>query len=55
MAVLVERRICLTENAVDKRGIQYKHGNCPEFSCLYGVLRDSLEFCVIIYRKIEKH
>jgi len=27
LAVLAERRISLTENAVEKRGIWYKHGN----------------------------
>ncbi len=42
MLDLGERRISLTENAVEKRGIRYKHGNCPEFSCLYISLRDSI-------------
>ena len=54
MAVLVERCISLTENAVEKRGIWYKHGNCPEFSCLYMSFRDSLELCVIASGKIKK-
>ncbi len=54
MAVLAERRISLTENAVEKRGILYKHGNGSEFSCLYMSFRDNMEFCVIVYRKIEK-
>ena len=55
MLFFAEKGISLTENAVEKRGIWYKHGNCPEFSCLYMSFRDSLEFCVIVYRKIEKY
>ena len=32
LRILAERCISLSENAVEKRGIGYKHGNCPEFS-----------------------
>ncbi len=53
MAVLAERCISLTENAVEKRGIWYKHGNCPEFSCLYMSFRDSLEFRLFVENAVE--
>jgi len=55
MLIFAEKGISVTENAVGKRGIWYKHGNRPEFSCLYMSFRDSLEFGVFVYEKNGKN
>ena len=47
MAVLGERCISLTENAVGNGGYDTNTETARSF-------RDNMEFCVIVYRKIEK-
>ena len=48
MLFFAEKGISLTENAVEKRGIWYKHGNCSEFACLYMSFRVCLEFRLFV-------
>ena len=52
---LGEKCISLAENAVEKRGIYYKHGNCSEFSCLYmSFARWCAAFAYIGNRQVEQ-